>query len=92
MQMRSWIRQGHHHEVKKGVGVMLGLWMQRAQPEALLQSRQLLERDAGQSQLLTVLQRTWALAAALVVIYIITLAIFPGFLVEDVNSASMGSW
>ncbi|CAM6090185.1 unnamed protein product [Calypogeia fissa] len=37
------------------------------------------------------LQVSW-LAAAMAITYVITLAIFPGFLTEDVTSAALGDW
>ena len=34
----------------------------------------------------------WTLAATVVLIYVLTLAIFPGVLAEDVSNSSLGSW
>lgn len=34
----------------------------------------------------------WRLSAALVVIYTVTLSIFPGVLAEDVKSQELGDW
>lgn len=34
----------------------------------------------------------WILAATVVLIYVLTLAIFPGVLAEDVSNSNLGSW
>lgn len=34
----------------------------------------------------------WILAATVVLVYVLTLAIFPGVLAEDVSNSSLGSW
>ena len=55
----------------------------------------LLEDGGGAAQpasLAHVVEHSWPIYASLVIIYTITLAIFPGFLVEDVTSAELGSW
>eukprot|EP01026_Neomeris_dumetosa_P036621 TRINITY_DN2958_c0_g1_i6.p1 TRINITY_DN2958_c0_g1~~TRINITY_DN2958_c0_g1_i6.p1 ORF type:complete len:429 (+),score=37.34 TRINITY_DN2958_c0_g1_i6:86-1372(+) len=41
---------------------------------------------------LTVFQKVWKEALSLVVIYVITLSIFPGVLAEDIESEALGSW
>lgn len=68
------------------------LGAQAASPEAL-QSRRLLG-EAGETEvdLAATLRKTLPFTACLVVIYTVTLAIFPGVLVEDVSSADLGSW
>ena len=40
----------------------------------------------------TALREVWRLSAALVAIYSVTLAIFPGVLAEDVKSQELGDW
>lgn len=39
-----------------------------------------------------VLRDTWPLYLALMFVYVITLSIFPGFLAEDVSSATLTDW
>lgn len=50
------------------------------------------EEDMGVWLVVSALRSVWRLAAALVVIYSVTLAIFPGVLAEDVKSQQLGSW
>ena len=39
-----------------------------------------------------VARKLWHIICALVLTYVITLAIFPGFLVEDISSQALGDW
>lgn len=52
----------------------------------------LVPADAKPADPASVVRQIWPFTASLVVIYILTLSIFPGFLVEDINSSQLGSW
>ncbi|KAL6781152.1 hypothetical protein ACKKBG_A10015 [Auxenochlorella protothecoides x Auxenochlorella symbiontica] len=46
----------------------------------------------GRAAVLQVIRDTWRLCVALILIYIVTLSIFPGVLVEDAHSSRLGGW
>ena len=49
------------------------------------------EKPAAVS-LLDLGRAVWILAATVVLVYVLTLAIFPGVLAEDVSNSALGSW
>ena len=50
------------------------------------------DEKPGRISLRDLSRTVWILAATVVLIYVLTLAIFPGVLAEDVSNSNLGSW
>eukprot|EP00850_Spirogloea_muscicola_P002074 SM000008S22163 [mRNA] locus=s8:166887:168596:- [translate_table: standard] len=71
-----------------------GPWCKDGSEKATATSSGMGEATSGGRQPIyhSLLRQLWPLAGAMVLVYVVTLSIFPGFLAEDVKSEVLGDW